>query len=487
MSTQLTEESPLQSTAPEPTPEPRPGWWPTLRPLVLRLHFYAGILVGPFVLAAALTGLLYTATPQIENNAYHELTHVAPAGTTKPLSTQVAAARASHPTGDILEVDPPEAADRTTRVVFSDSTVPPTYAMSVFVDPYDAQVVGRVRSMGQWLGIRAWVDDLHRNLHLGAFGRNYSELAASWLWVVLLGGLALWIGRRRKDKRLRRLVVPDPSTRGRSRSLSWHGTLGTLIAIGLLGLSVSGLTWSRYTGAHLSDLRTELSWTTPSLDTALATPTTPGTSAMSDMPGMSMSQSPGTPAPAKDGSITVGVGIDGVLATARAAGLRNPLVLTPPTGAASAWKATENNRSWRSYHDTIAVDPASGKIIDRVDFADWPLMAKMTTWIISAHMGILFGLANQLILAALAVGLIAVIVYGYRMWWQRRPRQAGALQFGAPPASGAWRRVPALLLAALIAVVVFIGWLMPLLGISLVAFLVLDAIRQGVRRSRVRG
>jgi hypothetical protein len=30
-----------------------------LRPLLLRLHFYAGVLVGPFILTAAITGLLY--------------------------------------------------------------------------------------------------------------------------------------------------------------------------------------------------------------------------------------------------------------------------------------------------------------------------------------------------------------------------------------------------------------------------------------------
>lgn len=481
--TEESPESPTQPTPPKPTPENRIDWWPALRPLVLRIHFYAGILIGPFLLIAALTGLLYTAMPQVESNAYHELTHVTPGGATKPLSQQVAAARASHPTGDTLEVDPPEAADRSTRVVFSDSTVPSTYAMSVYVDPHDAQVVGRVRSMGQWLGIRAWVDDLHRNLHLGAFGRNYSELAASWLWVVLLGGLTLWISRRRKDKRLRRLVTPDLSTKGRARSLSWHGTLGTLIAIGLLGLSVSGLTWSRYTGAKISDLRSNLSWTTPSPNTTIAapTPTPTDTSDMTGMPGMTMSPSSGTTTTAQDAAITEGVGIDGVYRTARAAGLRNPLVLTPPTNATSAWQAAENNRSWRSYYDSVTVDPTSGKIVDRVDFTDWPFMAKMSTWIISAHMGILFGLANQLILAALAIGLIIVIVNGYRMWWQRRPRGARGLRFGPGPARGAWRRIPTPALLAILAGTVFIGWFMPLLGVSLVAFLVLDMMVQTAR------
>jgi hypothetical protein len=40
------------------------GWWSgELRPLLLRVHFYAGLFVGPFLLLAAVTGLLYTTTP----------------------------------------------------------------------------------------------------------------------------------------------------------------------------------------------------------------------------------------------------------------------------------------------------------------------------------------------------------------------------------------------------------------------------------------
>ncbi len=31
----------------------------SLRPLLVRLHFYAGVFVGPFILIAAVTGLLY--------------------------------------------------------------------------------------------------------------------------------------------------------------------------------------------------------------------------------------------------------------------------------------------------------------------------------------------------------------------------------------------------------------------------------------------
>ncbi|MDQ4111025.1 MAG: PepSY domain-containing protein [Actinomycetota bacterium] len=458
-------------------PGARLGWWPMIRPLVLRLHFYAGVLVAPFILIASVTGLLYTIAPQVEQIAYHDLTHVTPSGDHVTLAEQIAAARASHPDGDILRVDVPPAADRSTRVVFTDETVPADYDMSVFVNPYTAGVEGQVRSYGQWLGFRAWLDELHRNLRLGAFGRHYSELAASWLWVVALGGLMLWIGKGRRDRRARRLVAPDPEATGRSWVMSWHAVIGVWVLLGVLALSVSGLTWSRFAGANIGEVRTALSWTEPTPATSLH----PGGGAV-DEHAHHGSSGPAAGAEDPDAVFSDGAGVDGVLATAREAGLGDPLYLVPPADGASAWTAAENKRDWPTSYDAISVDPATGKMLDRVDFADWPVMAKVTDWVIGAHMGILFGIVNQLALAALAIGLIVMTLLGYRMWWLRRPRGAGGLRFGRPVPRGVWRRLPWPALVALVVVTGVVGWFVPMLGISLVAFLVVDAALGAVRR-----
>src|SRR5690242_7321571 len=45
---------------------PRPAPARTFGPLLLRLHFYAGIFVAPFLLLAALSGLAYAFSPQID-------------------------------------------------------------------------------------------------------------------------------------------------------------------------------------------------------------------------------------------------------------------------------------------------------------------------------------------------------------------------------------------------------------------------------------
>ena len=69
---EVLESSPPRASERSPTASAPPRargaswWWSGLRPLVLRLHFYVSLFVGPFLLVAALTGLAYTLTPQLE-------------------------------------------------------------------------------------------------------------------------------------------------------------------------------------------------------------------------------------------------------------------------------------------------------------------------------------------------------------------------------------------------------------------------------------
>ena len=101
-------------------------------------------------------------------------------------------------------------------------------------------------------------------------------------------------------------------------------------------------------------------------------------------------------------------------------------------------------------------------------------------------MGLLFGLVNQILLAALALGLLCVIVWGYRMWWQRRPTRADRRALaGAPPARGGVRGLPLWALLIGVPVIAALGWALPLFGVTLLAFLVIDvAVRALSRRRR---
>ncbi|GAB2982967.1 PepSY-associated TM helix domain-containing protein [Saccharothrix stipae] len=404
------------------------------RGLVLRFHFYAGVLVGPFVLIAALTGVLYAATPQLESWLYSDQLRVPASTSSVPLSQQVKAAVAARPGDQLVAVRPAPEPGATTRVLFaSDGDARPT----VFVNPADGAVVGDLMTYGTSgvLPLRTTIDSIHRNLLLGEPGRIYSELAASWLWVVALGGVFLWFSRRRAQR-------VKPTTKR-------HATLGLWVLVGALFLSATGLTWSTYAGENVAAVRQALDWTTPAL------------SGGGDHAGHDMTD----PIPVSPGEV------DSVLATARSAGIdAGTIEIAVPPMAGMPYNVTEIERSWPTQVDAVAI--SGGEVVDEVRFADYPLAAKLTRWGIDAHMGVLFGWPNQLVLLALGLGLVALVVLGYRVWWLRRPTTG----FGRPVPRGQWRKVPRAQFVAVLAVAAAVGWFVPLFGLSLLAFLLVDVV-----------
>ncbi len=445
-------------------------------PLLRRLHFYAGILVAPLLVIAALTGLAYTLTPQLDDLVYHEEFHVTKVGDqTQTWPRQVAAAQKAVPDGSLASISPPNKTDGTTEVAFH---VPGLgeKQRTAYVDPYTGEVRGVLTT---WFGstpLTTWLDDLHRNLHLGEFGRHYSELAASWLWVLVLVGLVLWLNHQRGKRRLRRALFPDvTANKGVRRTRSWHASVGMWVAIGLLVLSVTGLTWSAHAGARFDALQAALHSGTAELDTTLSgTSRTPGSPV--DEPGAGGSDSAGKPDLTR---------IELVLGAARDRGLNGPVEISPSAGSETAWVVAQTDKTWPVGLDQVAVDPATGTVTDYLRWSDKSIVDKLSVLGVQAHMGVLFGITNQIVLAVIAIGLLCMIFWGYRSWWQRRPTRADRKGlFGPPVSRGAWREMHLGLLVLGVVTVAVIGWAIPLLGWSLLGFLLLDTILGGMQRYR---
>jgi uncharacterized iron-regulated membrane protein len=513
-------------TAPRGRQGPQPrggrGW---LWPLLVRLHFYAGVFIAPFLVVSALTGLAFTLTPTLDGYVYDAYLHPARVeGSPLPLVEQVRAARLVNPEGTIAAIQPPDRPDATTKVILNLPELGEKQR-TVYVDPYSGRVRGDLITWFDETPLMTWFDDLHRNLHLGVVGRHYSELAASWLWVLVGGGVVLWLGRPRTyrgDRWLGRILWPDPRARGVRRSRGWHASIGLWLAVGLLILSATGLTWSRYAGAKFTAVLEDLQAHAPQIDATLPNAAAPAPGAAGEAAdGGHGEHGVGGGQPATD--LPAGIDVDRVAATARAAGLRDPFQVSPPADQTSGWTAREVDNRWPIGRDQVAIDPTSGQVFASNPWADYPLLAKLSTLGIQAHMGLLFGPVNQLVLAAIAIGLLTAIFYGYRMWWQRRPThnrngqrngqpngqgngqpdgqgnshgnghrngdradRRAPLRLGRPPARGAWREVPWALLIPGIVVVAAVGWVLPMFGLSLLAFLLVDGVIGVLGRRRDR-
>jgi len=320
---------------------PRAAWGNLLR----RLHFYIGLFVGPFIFIAALSGTLYVATPQLENALYHHALYSESEGAARPLAEQIAVAEKV--TGGKLQlqaVRPGLASQETTRVMYIDPALKPSENRAIFIDPVSLAVRGDMTVYGTSgiLPFRQQIDYLHRSLLLGDVGRLYSELAASWMWIAALGGIALWFYTRPKRRINNRFQ--------QRRRL--HVSLGWSLLLGMLLFSATGLTWSQWAGGNVDKLRAEMNWLTPQVNTQLHGPAeTPDPHAEHHGHHMTM------PMPEMKPDLAL---YDGVLKAANAAGIdASKLEIRPAKQAAMAWTVTEIDRRWPTQVDAVAVDPAT--------------------------------------------------------------------------------------------------------------------------------
>src|SRR5690606_24497464 len=253
--------------------DPRDRSVPWLGQLLRRLHFYAGILIGPFILVAALTGAAYAISPTVERAIYADELSAPATDHPLPLADQIEAANTVIGDSDatLSAVRPaPEPGD-TTRVMYDDPSLGESESRAIFVDPATAEVVGDLTVYGTSgaLPLRTWIDQMHRSLHLGDVGRIYSELAASWLGIVAAAGLVLWILRARQTRKPTAMLRPSRKGKGLRRTFSWHASVGVWAVSGMLFLSATGITWSQLGGENVTKLRGALSWETPAVSTEL--------------------------------------------------------------------------------------------------------------------------------------------------------------------------------------------------------------------------
>lgn len=463
--------------------------------MVRRLHFYAGLLVGPFILVAALTGALYAAAPQIEKVVYHHQLTTESSGPSLPLDQQVSRAVAYVDAHDgihdasrkVLSVRPAPGAGRTTRVQFLDPHAETeSDSRAVFVDPVTGAVRGDLEVYGSSgaLPFRTTVDKLHRGLLLGEPGRIYSETAASWMWILAVGGLLLWWPRLRARRQagrplgtaLRESTLPGPQAQGRNRLAVLHSGLGLALLAAMVFLSATGITWSAHAGEHVSSLREALGWQAPVPETSLS-----GAGTASGEHAEHHGMSPGAGSGA---AMPVDRGYDAALAAARTAGVESPLVeIASSPAQGTAWTVRETDPHFPTHVNSASVDPSTGQVVDTVDFQkDYSLPAKLARWGIDIHMGLWWGLANQVLLFLVALGLAAMVVLGYRMWFARRPswRRPRAPRRALPAAPWwGWLAVGVPAAAA--------GAFLPLFGIPLLLFVAADALLWLRSRRRTPG
>jgi uncharacterized iron-regulated membrane protein len=422
-----------------------------IRPLCQRLHMWAGLVISPLALLAALTGLLYVVSPQLERWLHADLDRVKVAGAALPLDAQVQAALSAEPHAMLRSIVPGREAGATTQVFVEthghgssmghDHGQP--MSRVVYVDPYTAQVVGVMDEIQRY---KVWARKLHSSFLLGGSARWLLELAASWMVVMFITGVLVWWPKPQAEGGLGWRALLPRWGKGR---LTWRDlhSASSIAMSGVLGIVlVTGLTWAEYSGANFARLQRGLGQGSPQFPASLA----------------SAEVGPAGP-----------LTLQQVYDKARSVAPDVPMRMTPPKKPNGVWRIESADSSRPLGRFRLALDEHSGDVLFSTGWEELPLLSKATTVGIPFHRGE-FGVWNQLLLGAAALSVVFSVVSGWVMWWKRRPAQRTVHALG----DAALRSAPWWFWGAL----ALLGLALPVFGVSAIVVLAIEAVRHARAR-----
>jgi uncharacterized iron-regulated membrane protein len=397
-----------------------------------RWHFHAGLFCIPFVLILALTGSIYLFKPQIDAFADRGVDALHLAGTRASAEAQIAAALAFVPGSKLFAYEIPLEPDDAVRVHLY---TPEGTGLIVYVHPHTLAVLKSVPHTHRLTEI---VRMIHADLLAGRTGAILVELAASWAIIMLGTGLYLWWPR---DVRGMAGVLYPRMNAG--RRVFWrdvHAVTGIWVSAFAMFLLITALPWTTVWGAGLSKTRALL---------------TPDKQEWALSPADEHAQHRAEAAAA---SIATPVTLDGIIARVAPLGLDPPVRVYLPNERTPYWRVRAETQN-RPRVRELELDARSGELLRDLRFGEKATIDRVIGVGIAAHEGQLFGIANQLLGLATALGLITMCISAVVMWWRRRPD--GSLGVPAPRVEGFTLGAP--LVASIVAVTI----LLPVLGASL--------------------
>ncbi len=405
--------------------------------LFWRWHFFAVLLVVPFVLWQSITGSLYLWSYAWMDASEPELRFVVANGSMAPASAQLAAALAAESRASLAEIRLADAADRSTLLLQQDDGL----VRPVFVDPYGPRMLG---SLDVW----SWLPGITRNLHggwpLGRPGSWLLELGACWAMVMIVSGLYLWWPT--KGMGWQRALWPRTRPGSRVFWRDLHACVAAWFSLLILGFLLTAMPWTAFWGGQI------LAPLQHSLDQENPAGFSPG--------GASLGS-----------AVLAGRALDRIVADARHDGVVGTLQIRLGAEPNSDWWV-RNVDSPPGQDRYIIADHYTGEIKANIHGSSNPVMARLIDAGVHLHQGD-YGAINRWSNTAVAAALIWMTVTGLASWWKRRPRAS----MGVPAKSNmAWPR--ALVLAAVVACAI-----LPLLGMSVAVLWLFDALGTRVVRS----
>ncbi len=424
---------------------------------VWRWHFYAGLLVLPFMISLAVTGAIYLYHTEIDRWVHADFMRVTPQAQALPPSQLVAAALTAQP-GTALKYTDPASDDASTEITIQPKDGP---RMAAFIDPYTAKVL-EVRADRSTIG---WtVRKLHSLSLFGATPRMIIEIVAGWSILLVLTGIYLWWPRGQKGALS---VRGTPKRRVFWRDL--HAVTGIFAGFFIIFLALTGMPWSSVWGGKVNEWANGRNFGYPAglrIDVPMSDEHLNHVAKTSW--SLEQAQIP------KTMPMGAPINLDTAVETFTRLGLHRGFSVALPQGPEGVYSGSVYPDDL-SQQRVIHLDQYSNTPLIDISYADYGPLGRGLEWGINTHMGQTFGTLNKIILLAVCAGIVMLAVSAGVMWWKRRP--SGSL--GVPPLPSD-RRV----FVGLFVLLAIGGLLFPLTGLSLLVMIGLDLIWQWISGGR---
>lgn len=396
---------------------------------VWKWHFLAGLVSLPFILLLAITGGVYLFNPQVETKARNKIQdieqiHTAPISYQKQLEIAVKAL-SKKPS----EVRVPESLDKSTEFVIGKFS----HKKSVFINPYTGEVSGKFSPKDTWMYS---VRKLHGELLGGKIGTKVVELIASWMIILILSGLYIWWPFKRGIKGVFTIRMEDGQ---RTFFRDIHAVVGFWFSGLLLITLAGGLPWTDVFGSMFKKVQEVTNTGYPET-----------------WNGMRVDFK-------KDKLV---MPLDSMIAKARKQEL---------TGAVFVGLPQEPDETFSVYNTTVDLErqkkfhfnPYSGALVKQLNWADVGMLMRARMWLMAFHQG-QFGAWNLWLMLGVAIALTLMCI-GAIVSYLSRKRKG---EWGIPKHNRSFK-----LSSLLMVVIMFLGLLLPLFGISLLSIVFFEWIR----------
>ncbi|WP_163099207.1 PepSY-associated TM helix domain-containing protein [Peribacillus alkalitolerans] len=419
---------------------------------IWRWHFYAGVIFAPILIMLAVTGAIYLYKPQIQEIMYKDLYEVKQQGNPLSANEQVIKVQEQYPDSPITRVRPADSPTRSTEVGIDHKGE----NMTIFINPYNGKIMGDLKDDSMFM---EFVKKLHGELMVGTIGDRIVELAACWAIILLVTGLYLWFPR---DKNWNGFFNIRLKQGKRTFYRDLHVFLGFWLSLFIILLILTGLPWAGFMGDKINQVATSTQSGYPNALWDEVPESYVPTKSVGTVPWAAENM----PLPKSNINGTNGIFLNSVVEIAEKRNVHPGYNIYLPGDETGVYTVSVFP-TFPKDQATLHIDQYSGKVLADLRFDDYGWMAKVIEVGIALHEGRYFGPFNQFLGLLTCLGLVLIVWSGFIMWWKRRP--TGKL--GAPTLSNQFK-----MSKTLIAITILLGILLPLVGISLLAVLIIDFV-----------